>query len=152
MMKKQGFKRISLVMSVVALVLGLLLGVLRPEPVRVEAAESQAGASWPITVNTAAIATGTTFTARQWNWAGQTATTAEVWYDIDQGTTNTMTLYLDASPDNSMWKTGVKTVVSGNAADATGYVTQTIVGRYFRVRATVANTNLVTPTIKVVLK
>ncbi|RLC72516.1 MAG: hypothetical protein DRI81_16265 [Chloroflexi bacterium] len=146
------FEKISLAMLAAVLVLGLLLGVLRSEPARVDAAESQAGASWPITVNTAAIEGNTTFTARQWNYAEQTATTAEIWYSIDQGTTNTMTLYLDASPDNSIWKTGVKTVVSANEADASGYETQTIVGRYFRIRATVANTNTITPTIKVVLK
>ena len=155
-MKKRGFKQIGVTMLVASLVLLLLLGVVQLEAVRVEAAggraESQAGAGWPLTINTASIAANTSFTARQWNWAGQTATTAEIWYDIDQGTTNTMTLYLDASPDNSMWKTGVKTVVSNNAADATGYVTETIVGRYFRIRATVANSNAVTPTIKVVLK
>jgi len=144
---KRGWKILLAVMLVMVMVGGVMVA-LQPEPAVVEAA----GAGFPITINSASIAANTTFSARQWTWDGNDKTTAEVWYSIDQGTTNTMTLYLDASPDNVMWKTAYATVVSANAADATSYTSATIVGRYFRIRATVANTNAVTPTIKVVYK
>jgi hypothetical protein len=135
------------ILLAVVLLVGLML-VMQPAPQPVSAS----GASWPQTINTASIAADTTWNARQWNWSGNEATTAEVWYSIDQGTTNTITLYLDASPDNSLWKTGYATVVSANEADATSYTTATIVGRYYRIRADVTNTNTITPTIKVILK
>lgn len=146
-MKKQFKLSVLSVLLAAVLLIGVMLALQStPQPV------SAAGASWPQLINTASIAADTTFTARQWNWDGNDKTTAEVWYSIDQGTTNTVTLYLDASPDNSMWKTSYATVVSANAADATSYTTATIVGRYYRIRADVSNTNTITPTIKVILK
>jgi hypothetical protein len=148
---KEKIKQLKRALAGLALAAGLVGALtvgLSAEPVDVSAA----GASYPITVNSSSIADDTTFSAYQWNWDGNDKTTIEVWYSIDQGTTNTTTIYLDASPDNSMWKTGYATVVSANAADATSYATATIVGRFFRIRADTTNTNTITPTIKVIYK
>lgn len=138
----------SLVLLV--LVMAILTGAyLRSDRPVVEAA----GASWPVTITDETAITGsTTYTARQWNYDGNDKTTAEIWYEIDQGTTNTVTLYLDASPDNAMWKSGYATIVSANVADATGYTSATIVGRYFRIRAAVGNSNPLTLTLKAIYK
>lgn len=116
----------------------------------IDAGSQALASSRAVVINTAAIATDTTWTAREWgsgDW-----TTAEIWYSIDQGTTNTMTLYLDVSPDNSIWKTGQTTIVSANVADATSYTSATIAGTYYRIRADVTNSNSITPTIKIVFR
>jgi hypothetical protein len=134
------------------MLLAVMLGgglVMSRGPAEVEAA----GASWPVTItDETAITADTTYSAYQWNWDGNDKDTIEVWYDIDHGTTNTVTLYIDVSPDNSMWKTGYSTALSANAADATGYATATIVGRYYRLRADVTNTNSLTLTLKAIYK
>lgn len=111
-------------------------------------------ATYPITVNTSGVTASGVLGSANYNWSnpGVNWTAAEVWYSIDQGTTNTTTLRVDSSPDGSMWKTTHATVVSDNAADATGYITTTIAGQYFRIYATLANTNTVTPTVKVIFR
>lgn len=144
-------KRFLSLFVLIVLVLGLVAGSVGFFG---NAQTAQAASSYPIIVNTAGIAASGVVGGSSYNWStGETAyTSAEVWYSIDQGTTNTITLRLDASPDGTIWKTGHTTVVSANAADATSYTTSTIAGRYFRIYATVVNTNTVTPTIKVVLR
>lgn len=137
--------RLGLVLALVMVLIGGLWMGLGKQPAEVEAA----GVSYPVTIsNAGAIAADTTYSARIWDWDGNDKTSAEIWYSIDQGTTNTTTLYLDVSPDNSLWKTAYATILSANAADATGYTTATIAGRYFRLRADVANTNTITITLK----
>jgi hypothetical protein len=135
---------------IVAMILlaGFVFG-LEPEP---PVAEAAGGASWPLTINSSSIAADTTWTARQWSWDGSIYDEIEIFYSIDQGTTNTTTLYLDVSPDNSLWVTGYSTIVSANAADATSYATATIRGRYYRIRADTTNTNTITPTVQVILR
>lgn len=142
-------KSICSLLVVLLMAMVLVGGFLNPNRPIVEAA----GASWPVTITDATAITGsTTYTSRQWNYDGNDKTTAEIWYTIDQGTVNTVTLYLDASPDGTMWKSGYATIVSANVADATGYTSATIVGRYFRVRAAVGNSNPLTLTLKAIYK
>lgn len=145
------YKKLSRILLTALLAITLLLGTLA---VLDQAQPVEAAASNPVVINTAGITASGVLGSSSYQWAStqSTASTAEVWYSIDQGTTNTITIRLDNSPDGTMWKTTYATVVSANAADATGYTTATIVGRYYRLYATVANTNTVTPTVKVILK
>lgn len=145
------YKKISRILLTILLATALLFGALavlnQTQPVA-------ASATNPVVINTTGVTASGVLGSSSYQWSTTQSdwTTAEVWYSIDQGTTNTITLRLDNSPDGTMWKTTYATVVSANAADATGYTTATIVGRYYRIYATVANTNTVTPTVKVILK
>jgi hypothetical protein len=116
-------------------------------------ATANAAASLPVTVNESGVtATGVLgASSYQWASAGSDYDTAEIWYSVDQGTTNTITLRLDVSPDGENWKTNHVAILTDNTSDASlSYTTTTIVGRYARIHATVANTNTVTPTVKLV--
>lgn len=146
-MLKSRLSKIALALLVAAVLVIGVFGFINT-PQQAEAA------SYPISVSNSGITASGVLGSDSYLWSppDNTWTDAEVWYDIDQGTTNTVTLRLDVSPDGSMWKTTYATVVSNNAADATGYITPTINGRFFRVYATVANTNTVTPTVKVILR
>jgi hypothetical protein len=75
----------------------------------------------------------------------------DVQYVIDQGTTNTSTLRIQYSNDNSNWSDG-PALVSNNAADADSMVQVTNLGRYTRIYADVTNTNTITFTVKAVAK
>ena len=80
---------------------------------------------------------------------------ADIFMDVDQGSTvNTLTLVLQVSHDNSNWynHAASSALMTDNAADIATYSAVTINGLYFRVAATVANTETVTPTIRVVLR
>lgn len=145
-MKRNVCAGMSLALSIVVVLVLLVSMQLEPQ------VADAAGASWPITINSSAITADTTWTSRQWSWDGAVYDQIEVFYSIDQGTTNTTTLYLDVSPDNSTWVTAYSTIVSANAADATSYATATILGRYYRIRADVANTNTITPTVMVLYR
>lgn len=147
------FARVNKRAALLGLVLVLALVSVSAVLVGLDAAQADAaGASYPVTVNTAAIATTTTFDADVWSYSGDDATTAEIFWDIDQGgTPNTLTLALEVSPDGSIWASA-GTLVSNNVADSTSYTTTTIVGRQFRIEATVGNTQTVTPTIKAVYR
>jgi hypothetical protein len=104
-----------------------------------------------LTLNTAAIVTTTSY-ARNWGEGGFSV--ADVYYSIDQTDVATLTLTLQVSPDAVTWMnhSASSAVVSENAADASGYLGGIVVHLpYFRVTATVSNTNTVTPTVKVYL-
>lgn len=104
-----------------------------------------------LTLNTASIVTTTSY-ARNWGEGGFSV--ADVYYSIDQTDVATLTLTLQVSPDAVTWvnHSASSAIVSLNAADASGYTGGIVVHLpYFRVTATVSNTNTVTPTIKVYL-
>lgn len=75
----------------------------------------------------------------------------DIQWIIDQGTTNTATLKLQYSNDNSNWSDG-PALVTNNVADADGMVQASNLGRYTRVYATLGNTNTITLTVKAVAK
>ena len=78
----------------------------------------------------------------------------QIFMFVDQGTVNTTTLVLQVSPDNETFvnhSTG-SALLTNNAADADSYKSVAVEGLYYRIAATLANTNTVTPTIKVVLR
>jgi len=75
----------------------------------------------------------------------------DVQYVIDQGTTNTATLTIQWSNDNTNWSDG-PALVSNNVADADGMVQVANMGRYTRVASTLGNTNTITITVKAVAK
>ena len=78
--------------------------------------------------------------------------TLDLSYTVDQATlTNTTTVKIQFSNDNTNWIDGVA-IVTSNAADASGLVQLNNFGRYTRVYADVANTNPVTWTILAVAK
>lgn len=92
---------------------------------------------WPD--NTALTASGAS-TAFQ---LGQ-AELLDIQYVIDQATaTNTITLTLQYSNDNSNWTNGVN-VVAANSADVTNLLQFNNFGNWTRLYATLANTNPVT--------
>lgn len=66
-------------------------------------------------------------------------------YVIDQGTTNTVTLKLQFSNDNSNWVDGA-TIVTDSAADANAMQQFAVFGRYARINADVTNSNTITIT------
>jgi len=146
-MKKTRAAFLALIVFVAILATAAIVGGLSAEPTQ--------GASLPITVNSALITQTTTFDRSQWSNVGGVETSAEIFYDIDQGSTpNTLTLKLQASPDIVQW-TDYSTFVTDNLADVTAYTTTNILGRYFRIVATVpvtGNAEPVTATIKVVLR
>jgi hypothetical protein len=72
-------------------------------------------------------------------------------YIIDQGTTNTTTLKIQFSNDNTNWSDGIN-IVANNAADANGMVQVNNFGRYTRLYADVTNTNAWTITARAVAK
>ena len=75
----------------------------------------------------------------------------DVQWIIDQGTTNTATLTIQWSNDNSNWSDG-PALVSSNVADADGMVQVANMGRYTRVASTLGNTNTITITVKAIAK
>lgn len=79
------------------------------------------------------------------------AATVDAVYVIDQGTTNTVTLYSMWSIDGSTLVTGTA-LASSIAADTTDMAQVQVFGRYFCVRATVANTNSVAVTVQTIAK
>lgn len=76
---------------------------------------------------------------------------ADIQYNIDQGTTNTVTLKLQFSNDNVNWTDGA-TIASAIAADGSVLSQQAVFGKFARVYADVANTNTVTLTVVGILK
>lgn len=79
------------------------------------------------------------------------AATVDAVYVIDQGTTNTVTLYSMWSIDGSTLVTGTA-LVAGNAADITDMAQLQVFGRYFCVRASPTNTNTVAVTVQALAK
>jgi len=104
-----------------------------------------------ITVNSAAIAADTNFSGHIWG----RYTGADLFYAIDQTSVNTLSLELEISPDGAAWynSTLSPTLLSANAADASGYVAELPVhGWQWRIVANVSNTETVTPVVKVILR
>ena len=105
-----------------------------------------------ITVNSAAIAADANFSGHVWG----RYTGADLFYAIDQGTSvNTTSLELEISPDGAAWynSTLSPTLLSANAADASGYVAELpIHGWQWRIVANVSNTETVTPVLSVILR
>jgi len=145
------------------LILGfVLVGVLAATLNRlpVQAAPEAAGPVQVYTLNTASIITTTTFTPSatggRWSALGSDtpATSAEVWLFLDMGTVNTATFALQVSPDGSTWlaHNTAGALATDLAADTNVYTTTTIQGVYYRVVATLTNTNTLTPVLKVVLR
>lgn len=144
-MKKSRAGALLLIVAIAVFATAILVGSLSAEA-------PQYGASSPITVNDASITQTTTFNSRLWSWQNNQATTAEIFWDIDQeGGGNSLDLDLYASPDNVLWAS-VGNLVTGNTTDTVAYSTTNIIGSYFRVVATAAGSDPVTPTIKVVLR
>ena len=112
------------------------------------------------TLNSAAIAATTTFTPTatggRWSDLGaeQPPTAAEVWLFVDEGTVNTATFALQVSPDGATWiaHNTAGALATNLAADTNVYTATTIQGVYYRVVATLSNTETLTPVIKVVLR
>lgn len=160
---------------VIAGILGYDLGIVLPRTEayvaaavhgQAETAESRAASALPrlVSVNTTGI-TQTQYLGSAFEWyRGSTPFTwADIYYSIDQGTTNTVTLSLEVSPDGTNYVSFVPkadpgltdasaNIVASNAADASGYVSAEIAMRFFKVKATVTNSELVTPTVKVWLR
>ena len=168
-MSNETKRLIGWVIVVIAIVVAGFLGVVYPipappvAPAPAPAVESQAALPRLIAYNSTGITVTTNFAAFQWYRGTTPFTAADVYYNIDQGTTNTITLKLQVSPDNSAWidyvakaapgiTDGAATITSTIIADASGYVVAPIHLQYFRVVATVTNSELVTPTIKVFLR
>ncbi len=151
-------KEKTLLLSValaLALIVGAILPVLMqsplislaaPNPVRIEVS----------TLNSAAIATTTTWSGGRWSALGSEnpPTIVEIYWFIDVGTVNTTTFVLQVSPDNSTWvnHSTSSALVSNVVADASAYTRATIEGLYYRVTATAQNTNTITPVLKVLLR
>ena len=76
---------------------------------------------------------------------------ADVIYQVDQGTTNTITLTPKWSNDGSLLALGAA-AVSANAADATEAIQIPLYGKYLCLYADVTNANPVTVTFEVLLK
>lgn len=109
-----------------------------------------------INLASAAIATTTTWTGGRWSALGtdRPPTKAEIWLTVVEPTVNTTTFVLQVSPDNSTWLAhkAIGTLASSVATNTSIYTATTIEGVYYRVVATVSNTQTLTPTIKVVLR
>lgn len=158
---------------VIAGILGYDLGIVEPRTAAYVAAAVQ-GAGMPldsqsalprlVNVNTAGI-TQTQYigSAFEWYRGSNPFVNADIYYSIDQGTTNNITLTLEVSPDGTNYVSyvpknapgftdGSSNIVANNGADASAYVTAPIHMRFFKVKATVGNSNLVTPTVKAFLR
>jgi hypothetical protein len=117
-----------------------------------------------LNVNATGItASGYLGSATNWHRGSNPYSYADIYYSIDQGETNTITLRLDVSPDGTNYvqfvpkgdpgfTDGSATIVASNAADASAMVTAEIAFPYFKIYATVTNSELVTPTVKVYLR
>lgn len=106
-----------------------------------------------ISVNSASIAGDTNFSNNL--WGSPSTGRADLFYRIDQGTVNTTSLELEISPDGVDWYDDPvsPTLLSANAADATGVVADIpIHGYQFRLVANTTNTNTITPVLKIVIR
>lgn len=106
----------------------------------------------PVVINSGSIAADTNFSGVEWPGG---AVEADLFYSIDQGTVNTTSLELEVSADGVVWfdHTFSPTLLSANAADASGYVTDIpIHGWQFRLVANTTNTNTITPALTVVIR
>jgi hypothetical protein len=144
-------KRLYAIPLAAVLGLALLLGSLAalPQPAPAELAPLGARVT---TINTASIAADTNFSNNVWTYPN---TYADLFYRIDQTSVNTLSLELEVSPDAVNWydATISATLLSGNAADANGYIYNIpIAGYQYRIVANVTNTNTVTPVLKIVLR
>lgn len=127
-----------------------------PEPRPIVAANAPAPLAndqYPnmIVLNSAAITQDTNTTGVLWLKGSDPFDNADIFTVIDQGTTNTITVKLQYSPDNSNWF-DYATLVSANTADASSSYTVTVAGMYVRANLDVGNSNTVTPTVKMVLR
>jgi hypothetical protein len=92
------------------------------------------------------------------NWVGQGYLYADVYYSVDQGPVltqpNTMTLSAQVSPDRAAWlgHAVTATLVNGSAMDTLGYAAIPAQMPWFRITATLANTNTVTATLQIYLR
>lgn len=137
-------RRINRVFLPVLIAILLLVGALAalPEPRPMERV---------LVINSASIATDTNFSNFVWGLGDY----ADLYYRIDQGTVNTLSLELEVSPDGVNWydHNDNATLLADNAADANGYVDSIpIHGHQFRIVANVTNTNTVTPNLKIVTR
>jgi len=104
-----------------------------------------------VTVNSAAVAADTNSSGHIWG----RYTGADLFYAIDQTDANTLSLELEVSADGSTWfnSTISPTLLTDNAADASGYVGDLpIHGWQWRIVVNVTNTNTVTPALSVILR
>ncbi len=151
--------RFGLVFVMVALVLALLV----PFSVGFEAAAAPAAAPTPVAVNVYPAGSSDWASATFWPGTAITAdgrstcfeaagfSIADIQYNIDQGTTNTVTLKLQFTNDKVTYSDGVN-VVASNAADASDLQPFGVYGRYTCLYADVANSNAVTVTAIGILK
>lgn len=158
---------------VIAGILGYDLGIVLPRTeayiaalnAPAETVESRAASALPrlVTVNTAGItATGYLGSAFEWYRGSTPFTAADIYYSVDQGTTNRITLTLEVSPDGTTYidyvpkaapgMTDGSSQIAATQVDASGYVVAPIHMRFFKVKATVTGADLVTPTVKVWLR
>lgn len=141
----------------------LVLALLVPLSIGFEASAAPQAAPTPVAVNVYpagsndwALATfwpGTAITADGRSTCFEAAgyTIADIQYNIDQGTTNTVTLKLQFTNDKVTYNDGVN-VVATNAADASDLQPFGMYGRYACLYADVTNSNAVTVTAIGVLK
>lgn len=153
-------KGMAVGVSVGVLVLALLFGIMvGGGPVGVQAAPQAAptpvsvtrpaGAGYQVFELFAAAALAADTTADCVDVGA--ASVLDVQYEIDQGTTNTVTLTTQWSINGSLITDGAD-IVAANAADASDMVQVQAFGRYLCAKADVANTNPVTVTLYVVAK
>lgn len=105
-----------------------------------------------LTINTASIAADTNFSNNLWSIP---STEADLFYDIDQATVNTLTIELEVSPNGVDWYDDPisPTLLVDNAGDASGVVPDIpIHGYQFRIVANATNTNTVTPELTIVIR
>lgn len=149
----------------VALIAGAMFPILTQSPLVSLAAPNPARIE-VTTLNSAAIATTTTWSGGRWSPLGSDSppTIAEVYWFVDVDTSavnpptsttiNTTTFVLQISPDNSTWvnHSSASALATNVIADVDAYTRTTIEGLYYRVTATAQNTNTITPAIKVLVR
>ena len=98
-----------------------------------------------------------------WNRGSNPYTYCDIYWLIDQGTTNTTTANLQTSYDGTTWFSylgkadpgmtdGSPAIVSANAADAGGSVTVKVQWPYMRIQWDVTNSNLITVSARLYLR
>jgi hypothetical protein len=70
----------------------------------------------------------------------------DIQYIVDQGTTNTLTMTVQYSNDNTNWASGLA-LVSSNTADGTDITRVPVMGRWMRINQDLTNTNTITITL-----
>jgi hypothetical protein len=139
-----------------ALLISLVLIGVVPATLNQIHAAPPASAVQVVNLNSTAVHTSTIWSGGRWSGQGQELppSVAEIWLNVDEGTVNTATFALQVSPDNSTWlaHNTAGALATNLAADSNTYTRTTIEGVYYRIVATLTNTNTLTPVIKIVLR